>query len=68
MKAYAQLALSKMSLNISIDSLTQGQHVECKDMDELLGAEGAIRSACEQMKSYIETSKTFDGQEMVFEI
>jgi hypothetical protein len=43
------LALAKMSLNISIASLERGHHIECKDLDELLEAEDAVRHACKSV-------------------
>jgi hypothetical protein len=56
-----------LSLRVTIDGLLQGQHVECKDLDELLGAEAAIREACSNLKAYLETALTFDGREEVVE-
>ncbi len=67
MKGAVGLAMSKLSLNITIDSLVKGHHIEAKDMDEALGAEEAIRSACESMKAYLAAAATFDGSEQVFE-
>jgi hypothetical protein len=65
MKAFAGLALAKMSLQVTIDSLSKGQHIECKDMLELVGAEDTIKLACQNMKKFLEIAKTFDGKEMV---
>lgn len=62
------LAMAKLSLNITIDSLTRGHHIECKDLDELLGAEEAIKTACENIRTYIQIASTFDGSEMVFDL
>ena len=67
LKGAAGLAMSKMSLNITIDSLTSGQHIEAKDMAEALGAEEAIKHACENMKGYLAAASTFDDQEEVIE-
>lgn len=36
-QAFLKLAMAKLSLNITIDSLCGGHHIECKDLDELLG-------------------------------
>lgn len=66
-KGFTALAMSKMSLNITIDSLTNGQHIEAKDLDEMLGAEQALQQACERLKIYLETASTFDGREIVLE-
>ena len=68
LKGAVGLAMSKMSLSITVDSLTKGHHIECKDLDELLGAEEAIKSACEHIKTYIEMASTFDGRELVIDL
>lgn len=67
LKGLASAAMAKMSLNITVDSLGQGQQVDCQDLDELLGAEEAIRSACENLKGYLAIADTFDGREEVIE-
>jgi hypothetical protein len=67
LKALGSLAMAKLSLNITIDSLTKGQHIEAKDLDEVLGAEEALRQACENMKAYLAVAETFDGREQVVE-
>lgn len=67
LKGLAYLALASMKLNISIASLEKGQHVECKSMDELLGAESAIMEACENLKGYLDTAATFDGREVLID-
>jgi hypothetical protein len=66
-KSLAFAALAKMKLSITIGSLEQGQHVECKSLDELLGAEEAIMQACENLKRYLDTAATFDGREVLFD-
>jgi hypothetical protein len=60
-------AMAALSLHVTIDSLMNGQHIETKSLDELLGAEQAIREACERVKAYLETAATFDGREVVEE-
>lgn len=65
LKSIAFSALAAMNLNISIESLQRGQHVECKTMDELLGAEGAIMDACRNLRGYLDTAATFDGREVL---
>jgi hypothetical protein len=62
------LAMSRLSLNISIDSLANGHHIETESLDELLGAEEAIMQGCQNAKMYLEAAATFDGQERVVEI
>ena len=65
LKGIASVALAAMNLNVSIASLQRGQHVECKSLDELLGAEEAIMTACQNLKGYLETAQTFDGREVL---
>lgn len=67
-KGMMSLGLASLSLTCTIDSLSRGQHIECKDLDELMGAESAIRDACEGAKAYIELAGTFDGREEVVEV
>lgn len=63
----ASIAMARMKLNVTIDSLQKGHHIECKDLDELLGAEEALRSACETLKQYLDVARSFDGSEEVLE-
>lgn len=65
LKSLAYTALAAMRLNISVSSLARGQHIECKSMDELLGAENALLEACENLKGYLDTAATFDGREVL---
>ena len=62
-RGLASIAMAAVSLRVTIDSLVGGHHIECKDMDEMLGAEGALREGCQNLKSYLETAVTFDGRE-----
>jgi hypothetical protein len=48
--------------------LVSGQHIETKSLPELIGAEAAIREACDTVKGYLEVAATFDGREEVVEI
>lgn len=66
-RGLASAAMMALSLRVTVDSLVGGQHIECKELDELLGAEGAILNACKNLKAYLETAVTFDGREEVVE-
>ena len=66
-RGLASIAMAAMSLRVTIDSLTGSQRVECKDMDELLGAETAIREGCETLRAYLDCAVTFDGREEVIQ-
>lgn len=66
--ALGALALAKMNLNITVADLARGQHIECKDLAELLGCEEAICTACKNVKSYLDAAATFDGREVVVDV
>jgi hypothetical protein len=66
-RGIASAAMMALSLRVTVDTLVGGQHIECKELDELLGAEGAILKACENLMAYLETALTFDGREEVIE-
>ena len=61
------VAMAKMSLNISIDSLGRGHHIECKDLEELLEGEDTVRTACKNVTRYLEIADTFNGGETVID-
>lgn len=65
LKAAALGAFAMTRLTITISSLSRGQHIECKSMDELIGAENAIMIACQNLKQYLDVAKTFDGTQVV---
>lgn len=66
-KGIMSMALASMNLSITIASLQQGHHIECKDMNEVLGAESTLRDACKNVTAWLDAAKTFDGREMVVE-
>ncbi|MCL4710094.1 MAG: hypothetical protein KJZ73_02520 [Pseudorhodoplanes sp.] len=66
-KGLTSMAMMALSLNVTVDGLIAGQHIECKDLDELLGAQQAMIEACKNTKGYLEVASTFDGREEVLE-
>ena len=67
-KGFVAMAAATLSLKCTIDSLASGQYIECKDLPELLAAEGAVRQGCQIIKDYLAAAATFDGREEVVEI
>lgn len=65
--ALIRAAAAKLSLNVTIDSLQKGHHIESKSLDEILGAEDAIREDCGNLRSYLDAAATYDGREHVVE-
>jgi len=68
LKGLGSLALAKMNLNVTIASLKQGQHIECKDLGELIECENTIVTACKELKNFLEIASTFDGREIVVDL
>ena len=66
-RGLASVAMAALTLRVTVDSLIDGQHIECNSLNELLGAEGAIREACDNVKAYLQTAVTFDGREEIVE-
>jgi hypothetical protein len=64
-KGAASLALSRLHLSVTIESIGKGHHIECKDMEELLEAEDTLRTACKNLTRYLEVASTFNGSELV---
>lgn len=67
LKALGSFVMARINLNVSINSLQQGQHIECKSLEELIEAEDAIMMACQNLKSYLDVASTFDGREVLFD-
>lgn len=67
LKSVTANALLAFTLVITIDGLTKGQNIECKTLDEVLGVEEALRTACQNIQVYLQTAATFDGTEVVLD-
>ncbi len=66
-KGFVSLAMAKMNLNITIDSLGNGQHIECRDLEELLEAEDTVMTACRNVKQFLAAASTFDGRTILID-
>ena len=66
---YAQLGYAilwrTLNLIITVNDLENGKKVECKDILEMLGAEGQIREAAQTFKQVLDAASHFGGQEIV---
>ncbi len=68
LRGLAAAAAAGLSLKITVADLVNGKRVECKSLDELLGAEDAVITGCQTLKTYLETVATFDGREILIDI
>jgi hypothetical protein len=50
-RGLARAAMAALSLRVTVDSLSTGQHIECKDLDELLGSRSSDRQRLQEHKS-----------------
>lgn len=68
-KALGALVLDKITKRFfTMDDLIRGQHIECKDLNEVIGTENQVFAACQNIRAYLDTAKGFDGSEQVLEI
>jgi len=63
----ARLAMARMSLRVTVNSLMNGQQITCSTLEEAADAEDAIRGACEYLKQYLDVAATFNGGQEVVE-
>ncbi|NOT54809.1 MAG: hypothetical protein HOP18_09415 [Deltaproteobacteria bacterium] len=64
----SMIADKVMKKFLTIKNLTSGEHIECKDLGELLTVEEQVRLACSNLKKYLAIAETFDGREEVIEV
>jgi hypothetical protein len=67
-RAGVSAAMTALSLRITIDSLSNGVHVECKSLEEMTEAENAIVTAAKNLKGYLANATGFDGREELIEL
>ena len=51
LKAAGASAMAALTLRVTVNSLIKGQHIACKELDELLAAETAMVEACNSLKA-----------------
>ena len=61
----SRAAFRAMNLSISVNDLTKGKRVACKDIMEMLAVEDQIREACKTFKDVLTACTRFGGEEVV---
>ena len=61
----SRLAFKAMNISVSVDDLTDGKQIECKDIVEMLAVEDQIKEASKTFKLVLEAAATFGGEEIV---
>jgi hypothetical protein len=66
-RGVSSIVVASFRLQITVASLANGHHIACKDLQELLDAEDAVRMAARKLTRWLQIASTFDGSEMVIE-
>lgn len=54
-----------LNISISVDDLTHGKRVDCKDIVEMLAVEEQVKDAARNFKAVLEAASTFGGEHVV---
>jgi hypothetical protein len=63
--AASRLAFRMTNVQITVDDLVSGKHIECKDIVEMLAIEEQIREAAATFHQVLQAAGTFGGEELV---
>lgn len=61
----SRLAFKAMNLTVSIDDLSDGKKIDCKDIVEMLAVEDQIKEAAQTFKNVLEAAASFGGEEVI---
>lgn len=61
----SRFAFRALNLEITVDDLANGKHIECKDIVEMRAVEEQIKEACQNFKAILETATHFGGEEVL---
>lgn len=61
----SRLAFKAMNISVSVDDLSNGKRIECKDIVEMLAVEDQIKEAAQTFKAVLEAAAHFGGEEVV---
>lgn len=61
----SRLAFKMMNISVSVDDLSGGKKIDCKDIVEMLAVEDQIKEAAQTFKNVLQAATTFGGEEVV---
>lgn len=61
----SRLAFKMTNISISVNDLTGGKRVDCKDILEMLAVEEQIKEACQTFKAVLSAAAQFGGEEVI---
>lgn len=63
--AASRLAFKAMTIHLSVNDLTNGKRIECKDVIEMLAVEEQIREAAKTFAQVLAAAANFGGEEVL---
>lgn len=60
-----RLAFKMLNITVSVNDLTKGKSVECKDIVEMIAVEEQIKQAMQTFKTVLLTASQFGGEEVI---
>ena len=61
----SRVAFKMMNLTVSVNDLSGGKQIECKDIVEMLAVEEQIKEACQTFQAVLTAATTFGGEEVI---
>ena len=61
----SRLAFKMMNLTVSVNDLSDGKKIECKDIVEMLAVEDQLKEAAQTFKNVLEAAASFGGEEVI---
>lgn len=61
----SRLAFKMMNLTVSVNDLSNGKKIDCKDIVEMLAVEDQIKEASQTFKNVLEAAASFGGEEVI---
>ena len=63
--AASRIAFKMMNIKVTVNDLTSGKSIECKDIVEMLAVEEQIREAAQTFKNVLGAAANFGGEEVI---
>lgn len=61
----SRLAFKMMNISVSVNDLSGGKKIDCKDIVEMLAVEDQIKEAAQTFKNVLEAAARFGGEEVI---
>lgn len=61
----SRFAFKMMNIEVTVDSLVNGVHLQFKDITEMLAVEDQLKEASRNFKAVLDAAATFGGEEVV---